>query len=152
MSHYVSSFHIIVMDQIVDRGMCLFSIKMKVVMNQDSFNEFVNIANDSLSELLNRFVHNQGVIEGGYSSVEQVYALDEAYQRIRNLFGEDADVSLDSNMVRYGMENAVEQMSNYIQPIIEFQISAFPQFEFVQLVEGRFNEIQDVFLRTHILA
>lgn len=120
-------------------------------MNQDSFNEFMNIANDSLSELLSR-IHSNQAMEGRSTTAEQVYALDDAYQRIRNLFGEDADVGLDQNLECYGMETVVEMMNNFIQPIAEFQISAFPTFEFVQLSEGRINDIQSAFLRANVLA
>ena len=153
MSEYTSRFYINILDQATDRILSLFSVQMKVVMNQESFTEFVNIATDSLSEALNRIVGFQGEeVEGGYTRAEQIYALDEAYHRIRNFFGEDADITLDSNVEWYGMENTVERIGNYIQPIVELQILSFPTFEFVQLAGDRFNEIQDVFLRTHILA
>ena len=150
MTQYVSSFYINILDQYSDRVLGLFYIKMKVSMNQDSFNEFMNIANDSLSELLNR-IHNQ-VIEGSSSTAEQVYVLDDTYQRIRNLFGEDADVTLDQNLEWYGMECIVEKINNFIQPIAEFQITAFPTFEFVQLSEGRINDIHSAFRRANVLA
>jgi hypothetical protein len=151
MTQYVSSFYINILDQVSDRILGLFSIKMKVTMNQDSFNEFMNIANDSLSELLSRIHSNQDV-EGRSTTAEQVYALDDAYQRIRNLFGEDADVALDQNLECYGMETVVEMMTNFIQPIAEFQITSFPTFEFVQLSEGRIDDIQSAFLRANVLA
>lgn len=152
MSEYVSRFYINILDQATDRILGLFSVQMKVVMNQESFNDFINIATDSLSEALNRIVGYQGEEEGGYTRAEQIYALNEAYDRIRNFFGEDADITLDSNVEWYGMENTVERIGNYIQPIVELQILSFPTFEFVQLTGDRFNEIQEVFLRTHILA
>lgn len=151
MSQYVSSFYINILDQATDGVLGLFSIKMKVVMNQDSFNEFISIANDSLSELLNRINSNQAV-EGRYTTAEQVYVLDDAYHRIRNLFGEDADVNLDQNLEWYGMETTVEKINNFIQPIAEFQITTFPTFEFVQLSEGRINDIQTAFLRANVLG
>lgn len=120
-------------------------------MSQESFNDFLNIAIESLSEVLTRAVASQGEdVEGGYTRAEQIYALDEAYQRIRIFFGEDADIT--SNVLCYGMENAVELIGNYIQPIVEFQILSFPRFEFVQLAGDRFNEIQEVFRRTRILV
>jgi len=152
MTEYVSRFYINILDQVTDRILGLFSVQMKVVMNQESFNDFINIATDSLSEALNRIVGYQGEEEGGYTRAEQIYALNEAYDRIRNFFGEDADITLDSNVEWYGMENTVERIGNYIQPIVELQILSFPTFEFVQLTGDRFNEIQEVFLRTHILA
>jgi hypothetical protein len=124
---------------------------MKVAMNQDSFNEFMNIANGSLSELLNR-IHSNQVMEGSSTTADQVYVLDDAYHRIRNFFGEDADVSLDQNLEWHGMEYVLEKINNFIQPIAEFQISAFPTFEFVQLSEGRLNEIRTAFLRTNVLV
>lgn len=149
MTRYVSSFYINILDQASDLVLGLFSIKMKVAMNQDSFNEFMNIANGSLSELLNR-IHSNQVMEG--SSADQVYVLDDAYHRIRNFFGEDADVSLDLNLEWHGMEYVLEKINNFIQPIAEFQISAFPTFEFVQLSEGRLDEIRTTFLRTNVLV
>ncbi len=120
-------------------------------MNQESFNDFVNIANDALSELLNRTHRNEGV-EGSYTEAEQVYALDEVYQRIRNFFGEDADLELDRNLEWYGMETTVEHIRNFIQPIVELQIFALPTFVFVELAEGRHNEIQNAFIRTNVMA
>lgn len=151
MTQYVSSFYINILDQSSDRVLGLFCIKMKVAMNQDSFNEFMNIANESLSELLNR-IHINQVIEGSSTIAEQVYVLDDTYQRIRNLFGEDADVTLDQNLEWYGMECIVEKINNFIQPIAEFQITSFPTFEFVQLSEGRIDEIQNAFRRANVLA
>jgi hypothetical protein len=151
MSEYVSRFIIIISDPVLDRSLGLFNVQMKVVMNHESFNDFVNIANDSLSELMNR-IHSNQAVEGSYTTAEQVYALDEAYQRIRNFFGEDADVTQDANMEWYGMETTIEHISNFIQPIIEFQIHSFPTFEFVQLAEGRLNEIQNAFIRTNVMA
>jgi hypothetical protein len=151
MSQYVSRFYINVTDSVLDRSLGLFVVQMKVVMNQDSLNEFVNIASDSLSELLNR-IHSNQAVEGSYTTAEQIYALDEAYQRIRNFFGEDADITQDQNMEWYGMDNTVEHISNFIQPIVEFQIHSFPTFEFVQLAEGSFNEIQNVFRRANVMV
>jgi len=151
MTRYVSSFYINILDQASDLVLGLFSIKMKVAMNQDSFNEFMNIANGSLSELLNR-IHSNQVMEGSSTTADQVYVLDDAYHRIRNFFGEDADVSLDQNLEWHGMEYVLEKINNFIQPIAEFQISAFPTFEFVQLSEGRLNEIRTAFLRTNVLV
>mgnify|MGYP006282335789 CR=1 FL=1 len=151
MSQYVSRFTILVTDNATNRTLGLFTVHMKVTMNQESFNDFVNIANDSLSELLNRTHRHEGV-EGSYTEAEQVYALDEVYQRIRNFFGEDADLVLDRNLEWYGMENTIEHIRNFIEPIVELQIFAIPTWVFVELAEGRQNEIQNAFIRTNVMA
>jgi hypothetical protein len=151
MSQYVSHFYINITDSVLDRALGLFHFQMKVAMNRESFNDFVNIVNDSMSEVMNRIQSNQ-VVEGSYTTAEQIYALDDAYQRIRNFFGEDADVILDPNVECYGMENAIEHIHNFIQPIVEFQIRAFPQFEFVQLAEGQHDEIRSAFIRTNVMV
>lgn len=150
MSEYVSRFYIIISDPVLDRSLGLFNVQMKVVMNHESFNDFLNIVNDSLSEVMNR-IHSNQVVAGSYTPAEQVYALDEAYQRIRYFFGEDADITQDQNMAFYGMEDTIEHITNFIQPIIEFQIHSLPTFEFVQVAEGTHDDIRNAFIRTNVM-
>jgi len=124
---------------------------MKVAMNRESFNDFVNIVNDSMSEVMNRIQSNQ-VVEGSYTTAEQIYALDDAYQRIRNFFGEDADIVQDQNMEFYGMEDTIQRIKNFIQPVIEFQIRSFPTFQFVEVAEGQHDQIRNAFIRTNVMV
>ena len=126
----------------------LFVVKMKVEMNQESFNGFIEMINNSMAEVLNR------IRSEVYTDDEKHMALEEAFHQIRNFFGEDADVFLDLNLEHYGMMTAIEMTADWIEPIAEF-LAPVPEpilYAHTEITFGETNEIQNLFIRSGVMV
>jgi hypothetical protein len=148
MVEYHSRFYINLVDRVTNMVLGLFEVKMKVEMNHNTFNDFIEVVQNSMAELLNR------IRSEVYTEDEKLMALEEAYHHTRNFFGEDADVFLDANLEYYGMITAIQLSSDYIEPIAEF-MAPIPDLQLYahrQIEYGENDEIRNLFIRSGVIA
>ena len=148
MAEYVSRFYINLSDRATNMALGLFVVKMKVVMNHNIFNAFIEVINNTMSDILNQISSDM------FASIEKMIALEEAFDQIRNFFGEDADVVLDMNLESHGLMTAVDLTADWIEPIAEF-LAPVPEprrYDHTEITFGETNQIQDLFIRSGVMA
>lgn len=145
---YHSRFYINLSDRATNMSLGLFEVKMKVEMNHNTFNDFIQVINNTMSEILNR------IRSEVYTDDEKLMALEEAFHQIGNFFGEDADVVLDLNLHFRGMMTAIELTADWIDPVAEFLAPVHEprRYAHTEITFGETNEIQDLFIRSGVMA
>jgi hypothetical protein len=148
MEGYHSRFYINLSDRATNMALGLFEVKMKVEMTNETFNGFIQVINNSMAEVLNR------ILSEVYTIDEKTMALGDAFQDIRNFFGEDADVTLDLNLEFRGLMTAIELIEDWIEPFAEFLAPVpYPnRYEHTEITFGETNQIQDLFIRSGVMV